>query len=182
MPQPDPAGLSATRATLRWLPLAFIPNAGQSDAAARFIIRGPSGTLFFTPGELAIALQLRARPRGQAQQPAPDAGRWRRRTGGTSYDPWGQVESGSAPTFGFTGELRDSPSGMVYLRARWYNPQYEPFGLCGSFVSTSSRFAPLAAMEGPPYRFCDSAVPRFCCFPFWLLCSLFSVLCSWYII
>jgi hypothetical protein len=29
--------------------------------------------------------------------------------GGTSYNPWGQVESGSVPTFGFTGELQDSP-------------------------------------------------------------------------
>jgi RHS repeat-associated protein len=31
------------------------------------------------------------------------------------------VESGSVPTFGFTGELQDVSAGLVYLRARWYN-------------------------------------------------------------
>ena len=40
--------------------------------------------------------------------------------GSVTYDPWGQVESGSTPGFGFTGELQDE-SGMVYLRTRWYN-------------------------------------------------------------
>ncbi len=37
-----------------------------------------------------------------------------------TYDPWGQVERGLSPGFGFTGELQDD-AGMVYLRARWYN-------------------------------------------------------------
>ncbi len=36
------------------------------------------------------------------------------------YDPWGQVEQGSVPTFGFTGELHDAAFDMVHLRARWY--------------------------------------------------------------
>ena len=34
-----------------------------------------------------------------------------------NYDPWGQVESGTTPGFGFTGEMQDA-AGMVYLRAR----------------------------------------------------------------
>jgi RHS repeat-associated protein len=38
-----------------------------------------------------------------------------------NYNPWGTVESGTTPGFGFTGEMQDS-EGMVYLRARWYNP------------------------------------------------------------
>ncbi|MBK9944975.1 MAG: hypothetical protein IPP13_25565 [Kouleothrix sp.] len=36
-----------------------------------------------------------------------------------SYDPWGSVESGAVPIFGFTGELQQG--GDVYLRARWYH-------------------------------------------------------------
>jgi RHS repeat-associated protein len=39
-----------------------------------------------------------------------------------SYDPWGTPQYGATPpTFGFTGELHDSASGMVNLRARWYH-------------------------------------------------------------
>jgi len=38
-----------------------------------------------------------------------------------NYDPWGVVESGSVPTFGFTGELQDAATGLVNLRARWYS-------------------------------------------------------------
>jgi len=38
------------------------------------------------------------------------------------YDPWGSPQDGAAPpAFGFTGELQDT-SGLVYLRARWYQP------------------------------------------------------------
>jgi RHS repeat-associated protein len=36
-----------------------------------------------------------------------------------SYDPYGQLQSGSVGSFGFTGELQQGSS--VYLRARWYN-------------------------------------------------------------
>jgi RHS repeat-associated protein len=37
-----------------------------------------------------------------------------------NYDPWGTPESGTVPTFGFTGELQDAATGLVNLRARWY--------------------------------------------------------------
>jgi RHS repeat-associated protein len=36
------------------------------------------------------------------------------------YDPWGTPEMGTVATFGFTGELQDVASGLVNLRARWY--------------------------------------------------------------
>ncbi|WP_322489328.1 SBBP repeat-containing protein [Chloroflexus sp.] len=39
----------------------------------------------------------------------------------TSYDPWGVPQSALTTPFGFTGELQDSASGLVYLRARWYD-------------------------------------------------------------
>jgi RHS repeat-associated protein len=48
--------------------------------------------------------------------------------GSTNYDPWGKVESGSVPMFGFTGELQDTASSLVYLRARWYNAVQGRFG------------------------------------------------------
>jgi RHS repeat-associated protein len=44
------------------------------------------------------------------------------------YDPWGTPQgSVQPPTFGFTGELQDGMSGLVYLRARWYPPQHGRF-------------------------------------------------------
>ncbi len=40
-----------------------------------------------------------------------------------SYDPYGNViySNGSESMYGFTGEIQDS-TGMVYLRARHYDP------------------------------------------------------------
>jgi RHS repeat-associated protein len=57
------------------------------------------------------------------------------------YDPWGTVETGTVPTFGFTGELQDVSSGLVNLRARWYQTGQ------GRFVSRD----PFAGMPETPY-------------------------------
>ena len=38
------------------LPLSFVPNAGQSDDAVRFEMRGMGGTIFFTPHEVVLSL------------------------------------------------------------------------------------------------------------------------------
>jgi len=35
-----------------------------------------------------------------------------------TYDPWGTPETGTVPTFGFTGEVQDATTGLVNLRAR----------------------------------------------------------------
>jgi RHS repeat-associated protein len=46
------------------------------------------------------------------------------------YEPYGELlhRTGSAVTsFGFTGEWTDSYTNLVYLRARWYVPQYGRF-------------------------------------------------------
>ncbi len=37
-------------------------------------------------------------------------------------DPWGVPQGTTIAPFGFTGELHDPASGLVYLRARWYDP------------------------------------------------------------
>jgi RHS repeat-associated protein len=39
-----------------------------------------------------------------------------------SYDPWGTPQGTAPPTFGFTSELQDAGTGLVNLRARWYQP------------------------------------------------------------
>ena len=40
----------------RPLPLAFVRNAGQRDSAVRFEARSMGGMIFFTPGEVVLAL------------------------------------------------------------------------------------------------------------------------------
>jgi RHS repeat-associated protein len=59
----------------------------------------------------------------------------------TSDDPWGQVQTGSVPTFGFTGELHDGAAGLVNLRARWYNTR------AGTFTAVD----PFAGFAEQPY-------------------------------
>jgi RHS repeat-associated protein len=59
----------------------------------------------------------------------------------TSYDPWGQLQTGSVPTFGFTGELHDGAAGLVHLRARWYNTR------AGTLTSVD----PFAGFAEQPY-------------------------------
>jgi hypothetical protein len=68
--------------------------------------------------------------------------------GSLNYDPWGTVESGTTPGFGFTGEMQDSV-GMVYLRARWYNPANGTFtGYCWQ-TQIRAIFAPqVSAVQG----------------------------------
>jgi RHS repeat-associated protein len=54
--------------------------------------------------------------------------------GSATYEPWGTARSGSASLggFGFTGEQTDSATGLVYLRARMYDPA------TGSFLQQDS--------------------------------------------
>ncbi len=44
--------------------------------------------------------------------------------GTTSYSPYGQVtaQSGTVTPFGFAGQYTDATTGLVYMRARWYDP------------------------------------------------------------
>ncbi|MBE2197139.1 MAG: RHS repeat-associated core domain-containing protein, partial [Anaerolinea sp.] len=48
----------------------------------------------------------------------------------TTYEPYGKllVQTGtSGTTYGFTGEQEDAATGLVYLRARYYNPSLKVF-------------------------------------------------------
>jgi hypothetical protein len=53
---PPPASAPVHVPATHNLPLAFTPNAGQIDAAVRFLVRGSGGTLFFAAGETVLAL------------------------------------------------------------------------------------------------------------------------------
>jgi hypothetical protein len=65
-PFPPALDSAGAQAAFGRLPLTFIPNTGQTDARARFMLRGMGGTLFFGPGELTLALRLPTRPRQPA--------------------------------------------------------------------------------------------------------------------
>jgi RHS repeat-associated protein len=54
--------------------------------------------------------------------------------GSVNYDPWGSVESGTVSTFGFTGELQDTTTGLVNLRARWYSTARGTFTSVDTFA------------------------------------------------
>ena len=56
-----------------------------------------------------------------------------------NYDPWGTPESGSVPTFGFTGEVQDSATGLVNLRARWYSTGRGRFTSVDPFAGDPTR-------------------------------------------
>jgi RHS repeat-associated protein len=78
--------------------------------------------------------------------------------GMVNYDPWGTVESGTVPTFGFTGELHDSTAGLVYLRARWYHAAQGQFGSRDPFPGLMERpqtLAPYPYVENDPVNMVD---------------------------
>lgn len=69
------------QATLSTLPLAFVPNAGQSDQTVRFQVHGHQGeSIFFTPSQMVLSLPIApssdpaaetaAQPNDRAQQNA----------------------------------------------------------------------------------------------------------------
>ena len=54
------------------------------------------------------------------------------------------MESGTVPTFGFTGELQDVATGLVNLRARWYSTAQGRFGSRDPFAGMMERPQTLA--------------------------------------
>lgn len=62
----------------------------------------------------------------------------------THYDRWGMPEQGMIAPFGFTGELQDAATSLVYLRARWYHPAIGTFPAARWRTSESNDFQPLS--------------------------------------
>jgi len=59
------ANLSQTR-----LPLSFIENKGQLNAAVKYVLRGPHGNIFFTPTE--VVLEVFGHRQVETQEDTPD--------------------------------------------------------------------------------------------------------------
>ncbi len=74
-------------------------------------------------------------------QYAPGAGRRWGILGTQRYDPFGTPLVGLVGSAGFTGEWQDGQSGLVHLRARWYDPRQ------GSFLGRD----PFAGYPQQPY-------------------------------
>jgi RHS repeat-associated protein len=72
------------------------------------------------------------------------------------YDAYGQrtYQTGSAYNpFGFTGEYTDSESGLIYLRARYYDPSTQQFLTRDAFASITEQ--PYAYVAGSPTNATD---------------------------
>jgi RHS repeat-associated protein len=41
----------------------------------------------------------------------------------TQYEAFGQSSGSALTRYGFTGRERDNSTGLIYYRARWYDPQ-----------------------------------------------------------
>jgi hypothetical protein len=70
---PDSPGPSRARA-LGTLPMAFVPNAGQTNSAVRFEARTPRGNVFFTPHEVVLARPKAALALAHRQAPLTGRG------------------------------------------------------------------------------------------------------------
>jgi RHS repeat-associated protein len=74
------------------------------------------------------------------------------------YDSYGNVSSGSASTrYTYTGREADSDNGLMYYRARWYDPQQgrfiseDPIGFDGGDVNVYSYVANSPVSKGDPF-------------------------------
>ncbi|HSI20134.1 MAG TPA: RHS repeat-associated core domain-containing protein, partial [Verrucomicrobiae bacterium] len=80
-------------------------------------------------------------------------------TADTAYDPWGDTWTGNEPsTFGYTGHVNDTATGLVQMQERYYDP------LLGRFVSRDpvltsmvdgSNFNKFWYANNNPYRYTD---------------------------
>lgn len=68
---------TATAPDLSRLPLSFVPNAGQTNHAVHFQVRTPGGTLFFTSGQVVLALPTLAAPQTSSPELWNESGRTR---------------------------------------------------------------------------------------------------------
>ncbi|NJL54060.1 RHS repeat-associated core domain-containing protein, partial [bacterium] len=74
------------------------------------------------PSACGACRRLRRRNRGSVRLTLDEAG-VPVDPSGYSYTPFGVPQSGAiAEPFGFTGEVHSIETGLVYLRARWYDP------------------------------------------------------------
>lgn len=130
------------------VPLSQVLN----DGTANYLVYSPGERLAISPSGtrtwyIADAL-------GSVRQTLDDTGT---PLATANYDPWGVPQGGQIAPFGFTGELQD-PSGMVYLRARWYNASHGTFTSVDPFSGFSEQpysLHPYAYAYSDPVRYTD---------------------------
>ncbi|NJO07598.1 MAG: RHS repeat-associated core domain-containing protein [Chloroflexaceae bacterium] len=95
-------------------PLSQVLSDGSTttyDGLDRLAAVGPTGTDWYLADAIG-SVRLTLDDAGVPVDPS-----------GYSYTPFGVPQSGAiAEPFGFTGEVHSIETGLVYLRARWYDP------------------------------------------------------------
>ncbi|MEJ7764831.1 MAG: RHS repeat-associated core domain-containing protein, partial [Acidimicrobiales bacterium] len=135
---------------------AAAPNAAAAVSDQALAAAGPTGDRAFgfaSPANLVAAgVVLRRGPNQERWYRADQLGSTRlltdqagRTVGTASYDPYGAVvgSTGERSDVGFAGEYTDPTTGLVYLRARWYDPA------TAQFMSRD----PLLEVSGQPYAY-----------------------------
>jgi RHS repeat-associated protein len=82
------------------------------DLIGRIVASGGQGTATYAHADALSSVQLTTDSSGAE-------------VGTTSYDAFGAIRSqtGVQLPFGFTGQQQDGESGLIYLRARYYDPK-----------------------------------------------------------
>ena len=143
----DGTGLLASRTTAT----GTQPFTWDEAQGTPLILSDGTNSYIYGPGEVPIE-QISSS--GQVDYLAQDAlGSTRLLTdssgsvvGTTSYSPYGQVttQSGTVTTpLGYAGQYTDSATGLIYMRARWYDPG------TGQFLTVD----PLALVTQQPYAY-----------------------------
>ena len=61
--QPEPVAVPPAKPDLGRLPMSFVENKGQLDATVKYMLRGPRGSVFFTPTEVVFEISEPKIPR-----------------------------------------------------------------------------------------------------------------------
>jgi RHS repeat-associated protein len=131
----DPAGSTPSQSTTFLYDGANVVLDRNSDSSSVEYLNGPgidnklrqksasTGSLHFMSDHLGSTIALTSETGGVIER--------------QQYEPFGQTSSSQLTRYGFTGRERDNATGLMYYRARWYDPQIgrfmseDPIGLEG---------------------------------------------------
>jgi RHS repeat-associated protein len=131
----DPAGSTPSQSTTFLYDGANVVLDRNSDSSSVEYLNGPgidnklrqksasTGSLHFMSDHLGSTIALTSETGGLVER--------------QQYEPFGQTSSSQLTRYGFTGRERDNATGLMYYRARWYDPQIgrfmseDPIGLEG---------------------------------------------------
>jgi RHS repeat-associated protein len=134
------------------LPLLLAQHQGT---AASYLVYGPGGTVVYQVRQDGSVLNLHHDQLGSIR--LVTTGSNGSLYGTVSYDAYGRITSDTTPWFlerplvGYTGQYRDTETGLQYLRARYYDPS------TGQFLTRD----PLVAATMEPYGYASSNPSNF---------------------